>query len=84
MKIQWLNEKGEKYEQWSTKQYTENLRSKSSCSTSGTVVLFWLQIGGKSWMKRKGLWLPSPKFTIRYTWNIVESGIKHHNLNPNS
>jgi hypothetical protein len=23
------------------------------------------------------------KLTARYNWNIAESGIKHHNLNPN-
>jgi hypothetical protein len=29
------------------------------------------------------LWFPLPiKLTPRYSWNIIESGIKHHNPNP--
>jgi hypothetical protein len=36
-------------------------------------------VGGFLWV----LWCPLPtKTTATYNWNIVESGIKHHNLNP--
>jgi len=31
-----------------------------------------------------GLWFSSTNITPpRYDWNIVKSGVKHHNLNPN-
>jgi len=37
------------------------------------------QVDGFLWVLR----FPPPiKLTARYSWNIVESGIKHHNPNP--
>ena len=35
------------------------------------------------WQVGGFIWFPPPiKLTARYNWNIVESGIKHHNPNP--